>query len=92
MAVRLKEPWPLSQWPDVPTRFLQGRDDRFFPVEFQRRVARERLGIAPDEMAGGHLVALARPKALADRLEAYRMSVASGEDGRHGGVSEMKDL
>jgi len=55
----------------VPTRFLQGRDDRFFPVEFQRRVVRERLGIALDEMAGGHFVALSRPKELADRLEAY---------------------
>ncbi len=79
-----KEPWPLPKWPNVPTRFLQGRDDRFFPVEFQRRVVQERLGITPDEMAGGHLVALARPKELADRLEAYRKSVVGGEDGRHG--------
>lgn len=79
-----EEPWPLPQWPDVPTRFLQGRDDRFFPVEFQRRVVRERLGITPDEMAGGHLVALARPKELADRLEAYQKNVASGGGGRRG--------
>ena len=64
--------WPLERWPDVPTRFLQGRDDRFFPVEFQRRVVRDRLGITLDEMRGGHLVALSRPKELADRLEAYR--------------------
>jgi pimeloyl-ACP methyl ester carboxylesterase len=76
-----KEPWPLPVWPDVPTRFLQGRDDRFFPVEFQRRVVRERLGITPDEMTGGHLVALARPKELADRLEAYREGIAGEEDG-----------
>jgi len=40
-----KQPWPLPKWPEVPTRFLQGRDDRFFPVEFQRRVVGERLGI-----------------------------------------------
>jgi pimeloyl-ACP methyl ester carboxylesterase len=66
-----ERPWPLPKWPDVPTRFLQGRDDRFFPVEFQRRVVRERLGITPDEMVGGHLVALSRPEELADRLEAY---------------------
>jgi len=79
-----EEPWPLPEWPDVPTRFLQGRDDRFFPVEFQRRVVRERLGIATDEMAGGHLVAFARPKELADRLEEYRKSVASGGGGRPG--------
>ncbi len=65
-------PWSLTGWPKVPTRFLQGRDDRYFPVEFQRRVVQERLGIAPDEMDGGHLVALSRPKELAERLEAYR--------------------
>jgi pimeloyl-ACP methyl ester carboxylesterase len=64
--------WPLEQWPDVPTKFLQGRDDRFFPLEFQRRVARERLGIAIDEMPGGHLLALSRPDELVERLEANR--------------------
>jgi pimeloyl-ACP methyl ester carboxylesterase len=79
-----EEPWPLSGWPDVPTRFLQGRDDRFFPVEFQRRVARQRLAVTPDEMPGGHLLALARPKELANRLEAYHGRVANGEDGRRG--------
>lgn len=66
------EPWPLKAWPDVPTRFLLCRDDRFFPAAFMRRVARDRLGITPDEMAGGHLPALSRPEDLADRLEAYR--------------------
>ena len=68
-----KEPWPLQEWPGVPTRFLLSRDDRFFPAEFMRRVVRERLSITPDEMDGGHLVALSRPKELADRLEAYRV-------------------
>jgi pimeloyl-ACP methyl ester carboxylesterase len=66
-----EKPWPLEAWPDVPTRFLQGRDDRFFPLEFQRRVVRQRLGIPVDEMPGGHLVALSRPRELADRLEGY---------------------
>jgi len=65
-------PWPLKAWPDVPTRFLQGRDDRFFPVEFQRRVVRDRLGITIDEMPGGHLVALSQPELLASHLERYR--------------------
>ena len=65
------QPWPLAAWPDVPTRFLQGRDDRFFPLDFQRRVVRDRLGITLDEMPGGHLVALSKPRELADRLEAY---------------------
>ena len=67
-----EKPWPLDAWPDVPTRFLLCRDDRFFPVDFQRRIVRERLGIVPDEMDGGHLPALARPAELVDRLERYR--------------------
>ena len=66
-----EKPWPLAAWPDVPTRFLLCRDDRFFPAEFQRRVVRERLGITPDEMDGGHLPALSRPQELARRLDAY---------------------
>jgi hypothetical protein len=36
-----------------------------------RRVSRERLGTIPDEMDGGHLVALSRPEELAGRFDAY---------------------
>jgi pimeloyl-ACP methyl ester carboxylesterase len=71
-----EKPWPLDRWPDVPTRFLLCRDDRFFPAEFMRRVVRQRLGIEPDEIDGGHLVALSRPKELADRLEKYLTEVS----------------
>ena len=67
----MDQPWPLEAWPDVPTRILAGRDDRLFPLEFQRRVARERLGLEADEIDGGHLVALSRPRELAQRLESY---------------------
>lgn len=67
-----EKPWPLDAWPDAPTRFLLCRDDRFFPPDFVRRVVRERLDIVPDEMDGGHLVALSRPDELVERLEAYR--------------------
>jgi pimeloyl-ACP methyl ester carboxylesterase len=66
------EPWPLDAWPDVPTRAVIGRDDRLFPAAFQRRLIEERAGVVPDELPGGHLVALVSPEALADRLEAYR--------------------
>ncbi|WP_433472640.1 alpha/beta hydrolase [Spirillospora sp. CA-142024] len=68
---RMGEPFPLRAWPDVPTRVLICRDDRVFPAGFLRRVARERLGITPDEIDGGHTPALSRPHELADRLEAY---------------------
>src|SRR5438874_12455012 len=70
-----EQPWPLEAWPDVPTRFLLCRDDRFFPADFQRRVVRERLGIVPDEIDGGHLPALARPAELVQHLEHYRRAL-----------------
>ena len=70
-----EQPWPLDAWPDVPTRFLLCRDDRFFPAPFLRRVVRERLGIDPDEMSGGHLPALAHPDELVEWLERYRTSL-----------------
>ncbi|MGH3675424.1 MAG: alpha/beta fold hydrolase [Mycobacterium sp.] len=64
--------WPLDGWPAIPTRVIAGSDDRLFPLEFQRRVVRERLGLEIDVMPGGHLMALSRPQELADRLESYR--------------------
>ena len=67
----MTQPWPLDGWPNVPTRVLAGRDDRLFPATFQQRVARERLGIEADIIEGGHMVALSRPRELADRLEDY---------------------
>jgi pimeloyl-ACP methyl ester carboxylesterase len=62
------QPWPLPAWPRVPTRFIQGRDDRFFPAALQRRVVKQRLGIEIEEMPGGHLLALSQPAELARRL------------------------
>ena len=58
------DPWPLKSWPDVPTRVVAGADDRFFPLEFQRRVAAERLGLDVDVLPGGHCIALSQPAAL----------------------------
>lgn len=66
-----REPWPLSAWPDVPTHVIVGRDDRVFPVGWLRGVVRDRLGIAPDELAAGHAMALSRPRELVDLLESY---------------------
>jgi Alpha/beta hydrolase family len=62
------EPWPLAAWPEVPTRVLAPRDDRLFPLEFQRRVTRERLGLAVEVIPGGHVPMLARPAELAAHL------------------------
>ena len=49
-------------------RVLVGADDRFFPADFQQRVAKERLGIDADMRPGGHLIALARPEVVAEYL------------------------
>ena len=65
------QPCAIERWPEVPTRVIAGRDDRFFPLEFQRRVARDRLGADVDEIPGGHLAALSRPAELTDRLTRY---------------------
>jgi pimeloyl-ACP methyl ester carboxylesterase len=70
-------------WPAVPTRVLVARHDRFLPAEFQRRVARERLGISADEMPGGHLVALSQPEKLSARLVAYAIEArAASNEGK----------
>lgn len=69
------DPWPLASWPSVPTRVVVGRDDRFFPADFQRRLAKERLGVEADEVPGGLLVALSQPLALVECLERYRMEI-----------------
>jgi len=64
-------PGPTKPCPDTPTRVVISRQDRFFPVEFQRLVARDRLAIQADDVPGGHLVALSQPDALAMRLLSY---------------------
>jgi pimeloyl-ACP methyl ester carboxylesterase len=65
------EPCRFERWPDISIHVLAGRDDRFFPIEFQRHLARERLEKDLQEIPGGHLVALSNPKGLAKRLLAY---------------------
>ncbi|CAN3126493.1 alpha/beta fold hydrolase [Mycobacterium sp. smrl_JER01] len=62
------EPWPLPDWPEVATRVLVGEQDRLFPLDFQRRVVRERLGLEVQVVPGGHLVALSHPAELVTAL------------------------
>jgi hypothetical protein len=69
------EPWPLAGWPTIPTRFVLCRQDRFFPAAWLRRVVRDRLSIAPDEIESGHCPALSRPRELAERLVGYLAAV-----------------
>jgi pimeloyl-ACP methyl ester carboxylesterase len=64
-------PWPLQAWPDVPTKYIVCKNDQFFPAAFVRRVAHERLGIAPGEVPGCHCAALSNPRELSDLLVSY---------------------
>ena len=61
----------FDEWPDVPVHAVAGRDDRFFPVGLQQRIVRERLGIEPDVIPGGHLIALSQPQELSALLTTY---------------------
>lgn len=66
-----QSPWPLESLPTVPTKFVVCTEDRFFPAPFMRRMAAERLGIVPDEIAAGHCVALSHPHHLGEMLDGY---------------------
>jgi pimeloyl-ACP methyl ester carboxylesterase len=78
-AAPMVEPWPLDAWPEVATRYLLCRDDRLLPAEWTRRMVRERLGIEADEIDGGHMPYVSRPKELAQRLDAYRIETKESE-------------
>jgi pimeloyl-ACP methyl ester carboxylesterase len=67
-----REPWPLEAWPDVPTHVILGRDDQFFQADWLRGVVRDRLTIEPDELPGGHTLALSHPEELVELMESYR--------------------
>jgi pimeloyl-ACP methyl ester carboxylesterase len=55
----------FDPWPQIPIYVVAGREDRFFPLALQQRIARERLGIDPVIVPGGHLAALSHPDELA---------------------------
>lgn len=67
----LETPSPLKAWPDVPTHVIAAAEDRFFPVEFMRRQAADRLGLPIDIIPGSHSAALTQPRALVDLLLNY---------------------
>jgi alpha-beta hydrolase superfamily lysophospholipase len=72
----MQDPWPLAAWPDVPTRALVCRQDRFFPAPWLSQVVRDRLGIEPDLIEGDHCAYLSRPAELATTLDRCWRDVA----------------
>jgi pimeloyl-ACP methyl ester carboxylesterase len=63
------EPCPLTEWPAVPAFYVVCAEDRTLTPTWQRKAAREWLGVEPYELPGGHAPNVSRPEALADVLE-----------------------
>lgn len=61
----LQEVTPLQAWPDVRSSSIVCRDDRAINPAWVRAAARERLGVDPIELEGGHSPFLTRPADLA---------------------------
>jgi pimeloyl-ACP methyl ester carboxylesterase len=58
--------FPLERWPDVPVSYILCQQDRTLRPDFWREYVREKLGIVPIELAGGHCPHVSRPGELAD--------------------------
>lgn len=59
---------PFDAWPSVETVSITCTEDRVVNLAWSNRVARQRLGVEPLELPGGHSPFLARPTALAEVL------------------------
>ena len=63
------DPSPLDTLPDVPAWFVVTTGDYAIPPDYQRRMAREELGVEPIELESGHSPMLSHPGELAEILE-----------------------
>ena len=64
------EPCPLDRLPDVPSAYIACAHDAVISPDWQRRAAREQLGVEPIELDADHSPFLSRPAALADAIAA----------------------
>ena len=58
----------LALAPEVPSTYVVAAHDRTIRPEWQRRMARERLGVEPVELPTGHCPNVSRPDRLAELL------------------------
>lgn len=65
----MQEPCPLESWPSVPASYIVCAEDRTVTPLWQRKTAREFLGVEPFELPGGHCPNISRPEVLADVLD-----------------------
>jgi hypothetical protein len=73
VGAAFEQPCRFHAWPQVPIRVFAGAEDRFFPLSFQREVAR--LDADVHAVRGRHLVALSNPDELSARLLAFESEV-----------------
>ncbi len=64
--IAFTQPCEFERWPQ--TTVVAAEGDRFFPVDFQRRLARERVGVEAITVPGGHLAALSHPEEVAEAI------------------------
>ena len=58
----------LSLAPEVPSTYIVATGDRTIRPAWQRRMARERLGVEPAELVSGHCPNVSQPERLADLI------------------------
>jgi pimeloyl-ACP methyl ester carboxylesterase len=59
---------PLQRYPELALTYVLCAEDRITNPEWSRRAAKERLGVAPVEIPGGHSPFLSRPDRVAELL------------------------
>jgi pimeloyl-ACP methyl ester carboxylesterase len=67
-GIAFRQPCKFRGWPQIPIRVIASANDRFFPLEFQKRLARGRLQRDVHVVSGGHLVALSNPEGLIEQF------------------------
>jgi pimeloyl-ACP methyl ester carboxylesterase len=65
----MSEATPLAAWPDIRCESIVCRDDRALNPDWARGAARDRLGVRPVEIDGGHSPFMTRPAELASILD-----------------------
>ena len=72
-------PWPLDAWPDVPTRFIAGTDDHFFPATFMRKGGQGAPGHGPRR---GSRLSLRRAQPPAGTQAIFSSATSADPSGR----------
>jgi pimeloyl-ACP methyl ester carboxylesterase len=65
----MTETTPLTAWPSVEVAYVACRDDRATNPAWQLQAARERLGVEPVVIDGGHSPMVTRPAEFAEVLD-----------------------